>query len=266
MVEMLKSDVVFKKPSEESKNHKLRKVFRGSIFDILFTEITLEKKWVKETENNDNINQEIWENQDKNNLEETSTIESFEANKDSEIPKKIPFVWIKKQKKSEEFPKQKEYNFTEIFEEIEEKSPYNPELDSINVQNLKKILSWKILNPNKNQDSEIEKNYSFFVICEDWLDEEIRNYFWPPVIKDFYKSSWFALINKDWKSIIVIPNRWLVEYNPKTKSKMLHKLEDNVWDFWIRMFDIEKNFNTKIIKTWVDLQNMTQIFTQIYWK
>lgn len=237
---ILNSEIRFRKPKTE--NHRLRKLFKGKAFDLLFREIVFVEKTRRDT--NQILNQD-------GRIKKNCHIQTIEKNSDQQLPDKETVI----------------IDLEKIFREIEEESDFNPKIaHSVNTIDLEKIFKWMVQNPETLNKPWITKKYVFFIYSDIWIEEELKAFFWPPSIKTLDTCQWFVQISLTTTSMIVIPWKWLIEFDYIRKRKMYTRLDWSIWEKWNPRFDIEKNFSNKVFRTNIWTNDMINIFTKIYWK
>lgn len=237
--DILYCDIKFVKSKDTIKNHKLRRIFRSSVFDILFSEVIFDNTRLCIPRNNNENNNEIMQS----SIVEENSIRDVTAQMNEPIIN----------------------DFNEIFESLRAEIMIDIEkLRNIDINVLKNILMWNVKNPNKD-DWWVQKDFDFFIVWNT-NDNKFRKNFWPESIAFLNSKQWFALISTNKTCFIVIPFKGIIEYNPKTKQKKWILLTKNLWETNNIRFWMQFNFNLKIIPSNVNLKDMSELFTWIYWK
>jgi len=138
--------------------------------------------------------------------------------------------------------------------------------DTADINELAKIIQWKILNPFKLKDPNSHTDCTFFVAWTFWWLDNLPLTFDVNTPDELYKCDWFGLFTINRNSQIVIPNKIVIDISEDKKSLDVNIVDKNVWkdyDWWF--FQLDKNIKKKIIKSDVDENTMHQILKKIFW-
>lgn len=128
---------------------------------------------------------------------------------------------------------------------------------TVSKQDLAKIVSGKIKNPNKGVD------YAFFVAATDKLTEPRRVDSMDNAVDFFYDCSWFGKFYCERDSRIVIPYSEVICFDPTNKLVVRENVKGNVWSGG-GYFQLDKEFWDIVLPSKVSVDEMRSVLNRAF--